>query len=231
MKKKLQTELVKLCHDIMNMEAEGSLETLQHRAQKLYESLTLLKFIEEHFGELPMANGKSEVAERFENLANGVLQGNTEVPETNPHIDETDLKTPVTDTIRDLVEEMPSEESLDDILRDVMPQPDFVKRDSELFGSPGIAPGGTLAERSKQLHAQLRHSLQIGLNDRIAFIKNLFDGSADDYNRVVSQINTIESNEKAIEFIQFMIKPDYDNWKGKEIYEKRFLDYISARFR
>ena len=43
----------------------------------------------------------------------------------------------------------------------------------------------------KSLNDTLQGDIQIGLNDRIAFVKNLFDGSQEDFNRVVSQASQI----------------------------------------
>ena len=41
----------------------------------------------------------------------------------------------------------------------------------------------------KSLNDKIRNDIQIGLNDRIAFVKNLFGGSQEDFNRVVYQLN------------------------------------------
>ena len=72
--------------------------------------------------------------------------------------------------------------------------------------------------------------LQIGLNDKLAFIKHLFEGNAEDYDRVVSQINTSKTAEEAKTLILSIVKPDYNNWEGKEEFEKRFLELIENRF-
>lgn len=72
--------------------------------------------------------------------------------------------------------------------------------------------------------------INIGLNDRIAFEKKLFNGSTDDYNRVLSQLNTFESFEEAKGFIEDFVKPDYDNWNGKEEFESRFLEFVEKKF-
>jgi len=76
----------------------------------------------------------------------------------------------------------------------------------------------------------LGKGIQIGLNDRLAFIKNLFEGSAEDYQRVLSQVQTYSNWEEAQQFIQEMIKPDYNNWEGKEEFEVRFLKCIESNF-
>jgi hypothetical protein len=75
----------------------------------------------------------------------------------------------------------------------------------------------------------VRSSLQIGLNDRIAFVKHLFDGNQGDFNRVISQLNSFKTEKEAIRFVSKMVKSDY-NWKGKEEYEERFISLITRKF-
>lgn len=72
--------------------------------------------------------------------------------------------------------------------------------------------------------------INVGLNDRIAFVKNLFGNSDEDYNRVISQLNTFYSLQEAQEFIEDMVKPDYNDWKGKEEYAERFMEIVERKF-
>ena len=72
--------------------------------------------------------------------------------------------------------------------------------------------------------------LHIDLNDRSAFIKYLFLDNKSEYQRVISQITTFSNFDEVENFILTMIKPEYDNWKGKEDYEKRFLEVLSKLF-
>lgn len=72
-------------------------------------------------------------------------------------------------------------------------------------------------------------NLQIGLNDRIAFVKHLFEGSQEDFNRVLSQLNSFNTESESKEFLQSFVKLDYD-WSGKEEYETRFMDIIERKF-
>ena len=81
----------------------------------------------------------------------------------------------------------------------------------------------------KSLNDQLQGNIQIGLNDRIAFVKHLFDGNQEDFNRVVSQLNTFKTEKEARKFVNKMVKPDY-NWSEKETYENRLLEIIERRF-
>ena len=72
--------------------------------------------------------------------------------------------------------------------------------------------------------------LQIGLNDRIAFVTHLFDGDAEAYNRAISMINNLHTPDECWAFILEKVKPSYNNWQGKEQYEDRFFYVVSKRF-
>jgi hypothetical protein len=84
--------------------------------------------------------------------------------------------------------------------------------------------------KSNSLNDRLKKGLNIGLNDRIAFVKHLFNGSTEDFNRVVSQLNTSSSELEALEFLNNMVKPEYNNWIGKETYEQRLLSFLEGKF-
>lgn len=84
--------------------------------------------------------------------------------------------------------------------------------------------------RTMSLNDRLTKGITFGLNDRIAFEKRLFGGNPDDFNRVVSQLNTFDSFEEAKGFINDFVKPDYENWQGKEEFENRFLEIIERKF-
>jgi hypothetical protein len=79
------------------------------------------------------------------------------------------------------------------------------------------------------LNDKLQANIQIGLNDRIIFVKNLFDGSQEDFNRVISQLNTFKTEKEAKKFISKMVKPDY-NWSEQEELENRLLAIVERRF-
>lgn len=85
-------------------------------------------------------------------------------------------------------------------------------------------------KRPKSLNDSLNRGLHIGLNDRIAFINHLFSGSTQDFNRVLSQINTMDDFNSVREFLDQQIKPDYRNWEGKEEYSERFTTIIEKKF-
>jgi hypothetical protein len=84
--------------------------------------------------------------------------------------------------------------------------------------------------KPRSLNDKLNQGLQIGLNDRLAFTKHLFDNQTEDYTRVLSQISTMKSYDEAANFISSKIKPDYDHWNNKEEYSTRFMTIIEKSF-
>ena len=80
------------------------------------------------------------------------------------------------------------------------------------------------------LNDKLAKGINIDLNDRLAFIKHLFGNSSEDYNRVLSQLITFATFNETRDFVEEMVKPDYNNWDGKQEYEERFMDIIEKKF-
>lgn len=228
MKKKIESELVKIAHRILNLQGKQDLDALHREARLAYENLTLLKFMEMYLGKSAQEEIRSEIADKFESLAGNVLSGNANVPETNPHANEDDLMIPGMDTIKDMVKEMPQDQTLEELLAGFGVEPDFVKSDKTNVTSALETAAKTVSPPASA--ATPKASLNIGLNDKISFIKNLFEDNDEDYTRVISQLNTFDNLEEAKSFLQHMVKPEYHNWDGAEIYEARLMKILEARF-
>lgn len=84
--------------------------------------------------------------------------------------------------------------------------------------------------KSTILNDKLAKGINIAFNDRIAFVKHLFQDSNEDYNRVLSQLNTFTTFTEAKDFIIEIIKPDYNNWEGKKEFEERFIEIVEKKF-
>lgn len=226
MKEKLRADLIKMSTDIITSKEVNDITDLYEAAKKLYEKIAVLKFIEEELNDIQVDVSKNVIAEKFEKMANAVMRANTSVPESNPH--EEDIMTPGMDTIKDMVSEMPNSENLEEVLTEFMSRPDLMKNDKDLFMPP---VSSKKQETPKSLNERLvNKELKVDLNNKLGFIKHLFNGSTEDYNRVLSQLSTIDSHERSVSFIKNMVKPDYDNWEGKEEYEMRFMELIERRF-
>lgn len=86
------------------------------------------------------------------------------------------------------------------------------------------------ATEKKSLNDRLAGNvLKFGLNDRIGFVKDLFDGSQEDFNRVVSQLNTLGNLNEAMEFIHTHISGEY-GWDQKEETAARFIAAVEQKF-
>lgn len=182
------------------------------------EVVTIAEVVEEKVEEVIEVT-EVEVSEEIKNAIEEPLENTntTEEKEEEPvvHFLENDLFTEEKnkDDEKDIGEKKVL--SLDEELQDTIPV-DVV---ADLFEN---AP-------KKSLNDKLQGDIQIGLNDRIAFVKNLFDGSQEDFNRVVSQLNTIKTEKEAKKFINKMVKPDYD-WTDKEEFEERFIGIVERKF-
>lgn len=87
-----------------------------------------------------------------------------------------------------------------------------------------------MSEKPKSINDQAGSGMNVGLNDRLAYIKHLFGGNAQDYTRVLSQINTMESLDEAQRFIETKVKPDYNFWLEKDDYANRFMASVERKF-
>lgn len=225
MKQKLKEELIRMSTDIITSRDMNDIPALYEAAKGLYEKLAVLKFIETELNDIQVDVSKNVIAEKFEQMANAVLGANSSIPESNPH--QEDIIVPGMDTIKDMVSEMPSSEGLDAVLNEFMGQPDLMKNDMEMF----MPTDEKKVEVPKSLNDRLsKKELKVDLNNRLAFVKHLFNDSTEDYNRVLSQLSTIDTEERSVAFITNMVKPDYKNWEGKEEFELRFMELIARRF-
>ncbi len=228
MKKKLKEELRKLSTDIITSRDLKDITDIYEAAKGLYEKLAVLKFIEEELHDIEVDVSKNIIASKFEKMANAVLSANASVPESNPH--DEDIMIPGIDTIKGMVSEMPNSTPVDEVLSEFLSKPNLMKNEKELF-MPLSGKNATEDIKPKSLNDKLANThIKIDLNNRLAFVKHLFNGSSEDYNRVLSQLNTIKTEERSIAFITNMVKPDYNDWQGKEEYENRFMELISRRF-
>ncbi len=221
--RKLREELIKLSTDIITSREDRELTELYEKAKEIYEKLAVLKFIDEKLSDVEVDVSKNVIASRFEKMANAVLSGNISVPENNPH--EEDIMVPGMDTIKDMVSEMPTETAVEHVFTEFVAKADYMKNEKEILsGQEKEANGG------KSINDAFVKELQVGLNDKLAFVKHLFNEDMSDYNRVLSQLNTIDTEERSVAFITNMVKPEYNNWEGKEDYEARFMALIERRF-
>ncbi len=330
MKKKLESELISIAHRILKLKGKSELQQLHSETQKLYEKLSVLRFIEEQFQDIKPTIGQVEMEQKVETAFNEV-SSNYDMPEVSldfqkeitpsetvpASINETvhseeeeeeeisDLPEIGIESIPEMTppsiveigeeetplepetepEEEPEEELKSDIQSMNNAEPVQISLE-DLLGSSFIEPVFERVEKISteipvsEVHAEVNQepivsenvvevsepvvetieeepifiedkiasqpeieispivpvsektqkTITFGLNDKIGFEKNLFGGSSEEMNRVVSQVSTFDTFDEVVVFIEEMVKPDYHNWEGKEVYAERFMDIIAKKF-
>lgn len=235
MHKKLEAELVSIAHSILQMKNRDDITALHKKAQKLQEQLAVLMFIDDYLETTPEAKeSREELIEKIETVVDKPIEVAV-VEEVN-----------VEQKVFTLEDEEVVEEEKPEVVLNLVPEKEVVEIkeikkqlsfEEELKGTVSVDVTADLFQKSEtktKTKASLNDTLnqeniQVGLNDRIAFVKHLFNNSQADFNRVLSQLNSFKTEKEARNFIKKMVKPDYD-WTGKEEYEERFLDLVDRKF-
>lgn len=294
MKKRLESELISIAHRILKLKNKSEVDQLYKETQKLYETLTVLKFYQDNFESVKNEVDAAVLEEKIEqNLeAEAQLEAIQEVkPVEEPEVvvesekepemvveeeieeeamvseeaeeevepvleeemeeemvTETDEEEPVFKPIFELVEEEeeiePAETAsevkpetkhvaLEDLLGENYVDPIFVKpNEVSLFSTETLTEPKEVTEpKATSLNSAFGKTMEIGLNDRVAFVNNLFAGSNEDFNRVISQLNTFDNFAEAKDFLNEMVIPDYNYWVGKEDYIERFMEVVEKKFK
>jgi chemotaxis protein histidine kinase CheA len=309
MKKRLEAELISIAHRILKLKNKSEVDQLYKETQKLYETLSVLKFYQDNFEAVKSDVSKDVLEERLESnvvelspepavevkddVVEAVaeageetteeteeVQAESQEPIEEPKAEEAEEAAEETEVSEEpesteekeeekeepVTEEKPSfepifgleaeeeeEEEEEIIPAEVAPgipeekledhigkyaDPIFVKPDEVSLFATEI-PAETREEIKAAIPAEepkatpneaLSKSIAIGLNDRIGFVQHLFNDSNEDFNRVISQLNTFDTFEEAKAFINEMVIPDYNYWVGEEEYIERFMAIVEKKF-
>ena len=284
MKKRLEAELISIAHRILKLKNKSEVDQLYKETQKLYETLSVLKFYGDNFetvkAEIPAEELEEKLTNHFEEIkpttieigpivvAESTEETAIETPEVTP--EKEDVKTFIEPEIVELAEKVRQESpifkpafeleaaeeleasdkeiapeiisetkqiSFEDFLGENYADPVFVKpNEVSLPASSSFSPTKSETAFENNVPKTVvsneisNKNIPIGLNDRVAFVKNLFADSNEDYNRVLSQLSTFDTFEEAKTFINEMVIPDYNYWIGKEEYIERFMEIVANKF-
>jgi hypothetical protein len=296
MKKRLESELISIAHRILKLKNKSDVDQLYKESQKLYETLSVLKFYKDNFESVKfdvdevVLEEKLEqsleleiapvlVAEVKEDPSDSKLAKQTEleddpsdselaeqsvvleapeevleeqsIDEEEPIADEESAFNPIfeleteeeeqeaQDVPAEVAFESQPEEKLEDHIGKYT-EPVFVKTNEvSLFTSDSseteeakqtVAEEVKIEAETDAFNEMTTKSIAIGLNDRIGFVQHLFNDSNEDFNRVISQLNTFDTFEEAKNFINEMVLPDYNYWVGEEDYMERFMEIVEKKF-
>ncbi len=217
MRDELVKELKLLAQRIVDASDDSEGSSWKEQCRKLYEKLILLDYMATRDSEARLAVMEQEVMHTEES----VKATDEEVQKEPVTPEDTEDEYP---TLRDLF--VPT---FDDIKEDMSQKEEFrdtvsLDETEKMFK--------TRKEEQKQVSLNDRlvgKNIQVGLNDRIAFVNKLFNFSQSDFNRVLSRLNDCSSKKEAMDFFTYQVKPNY-NWKGKEDLEERFVAMIERKF-
>lgn len=238
MHKKVEEQLISLAKRILELEHKDNVSDFQKLARKIYEQLTVLKYLDKNTApnnakekleldnnnntpnitfDLPSANVKDDVVnEKSKKMLTeqevATIFGQENTMQKNDKKDLTSVQFTLEDELKDAISA--------DIATQLFEK---ATKESPIVNAPNQNKPRSLND------ALLTNNLQVGLNDRIAFVTHLFDGSQEDFNRVLSQLNSFKTEEEAKYFIYNIVKPDY-NWAEKEEYEQRLMAIIGRKF-
>lgn len=246
MKKKLESELMSIAHRILKLKGKEDVIKMHTEAKELFEKLSVLKFAHENLEDnQPTIGNDSSFFSMLDTAFNNKVTDHIDIEDkTFVNLDdnqENEITEPLMETIKDMVAQMPEEtHKIDDMLNAVLPKTNYIKNDLEaltpsfkdlpVFEPVSKTKKETLTEKKSLNDTVKKGGLAIGLNDKIAFITHLFDGQNTDYDRVLSQLNTFSSFQEAKNFIDNIIKPDYNNWANKEEFEDRLMAIIERKY-
>lgn len=226
MVQKLKEALIQLSTELLTADIDKDVTGLYNRAREIYEKLAVLKFLNNKVSDAETSTPEHEIALYFQNKTREAGHGTTAVPKHNPLT--TNPATRHMENPETEISEIPPKIALEQVFTEFIAKPGAIPTEEEYL----TPVEHTTPEQSNtpSLNDSFAKALQIDLNDKLAFVKHLFNNDTENYNRVLSQLNTMNTEEHSINFISTLIKPEYNNWKGKEEYEARFIALIKRKF-
>jgi hypothetical protein len=233
MPKNLIDELKNLAQEILQLSEESEITVLRDKTIDLFEKITILNYEKESKNSLeekessPMESDKKNQEEPIELVdEKSTDKSEEELTEKIP-VDLENLFIPTFDSIK---EDMSQKEEFKDTITIEETERFFEKKRIEKIQKKPTQKRVEINSKQLSLHDKLLSStIQIGLNDRIAFVNNLFNFSQADFNKVLSTLNDFENKKEAFDFINYTVKPKY-NWNGKEDLVDRFLTIIERKY-
>jgi len=247
--------LKSLAQDILNLESDQDVSTLKNRTGEIYNKLVILEYLSKTIDSL---ESDTEIVQFEETSDVKIVMKQEELveeeveedfsPEGQEEIepDEIETETEVLEEISTVIDN--ENNDLEDGLRDdnddledlFEPTFDSIKEDfslkDEFKDTISLDETEKLFEtkRTETKPVSLNEKLvgrkiQVGLNDRIAFVNSLFNFNQSEFNRVLGELNAFETEIEAKNYIENNVKIKY-NWSGKEDVEERFMLLVERKF-
>lgn len=234
----IRKDLKLLCYEILeNVKTESLTEQLT-QVQMLYERLLVLNYLQENAAKTPPRNTPVEAAHSPSTAGSKKPQPPSNDESRSPEkggevLSKSTSPLPADKTTPPLEGDASHEPPADQTLETQSPPTSHAEPSAAISEASDHAEGNVPPpdyDQKRSLNDRLaQSSIDIGLNDRLAFVKHLFGGAQEDFNRVLSQLNTFTNLRETEEFLDQVVKPEYD-WSEKEEYEERLRQLIRKRY-
>ena len=223
MTEKIKSALLKWAEKVINHQGQWDEEKTHQAIQNLYELSIIQKML------LEQESHDKNLWEKQQSQLSEVLKSFSGDQEKDIVKGEEFEVAPMMETIKNMVTEMPEPEAYEKLFETFEETPSFEPKKKEDSVKQSKQEVETIPE-IKNINDRFNKTLRIDLNDRLAFIKNLFEGDTASYEKVLSQIVTFESWEEVFNFIDVQVKTEYDNWNKNEEIADRFLAILQKNF-
>jgi len=224
MTEKIKTALVQWATNIIKDQSNWDDEKTHDAIQKIYELSIFQKML------IDQEEIDQSLWERHQKKLDEVINSLTEDTNKEKTKDEDMEVAPMMETIKNMVTEMPEPETYEKLFESVGTPPTFMSKKNESIRN-NLDTEKEISNDKKNINDQFSKKLSVDNNERLAFIKHLFDGDRNNYERVLNQTLTLGSWSEVSNLIISKVKIEYNNWKGKEDIADRFLTVLQKSFK
>ena len=224
MTEKIKTALVQWATNIIKDQSNWDDEKTHEAIQKIYELSIFQKMLtdQEEIDQSLWERHQKKLDEVINSLTENTNKENT---------NDNDMEVaPMMETIKNMVTEMPEPETYEKLFESVGTPPTFMSKKNESIRNK-LDTEKDISNDKKNINDQFSKKLSVDNNERLAFIKHLFDGDRNNYERVLNQTLTLGSWSEVSNLISSKVKIEYNNWKGKEDIADRFLTVLQKSFK
>ena len=224
MTEKIKTALVQWATNIIKDQSNWDDEKTHEAIRKIYELSIFQKML------IDQEEIDQSLWERHQKKLDEVINSLTEDTNKEKTKDDDMEVAPMMETIKNMVTEMPEPETYEKLFESVGTPPTFMSKKNESIKNK-LDTEKDISNDKKNINDQFSKKLIVDNNERLAFIKHLFDGDTINYERVLNQTLTLGSWAEVSNIISSKVKIEYNNWKGKEDIADRFLTVLQKSFK
>ena len=223
MTEKIKTALVQWATIIIKDQSNWDDEKTHDAIQKIYELSIFQKMLIDQEGI------DQSLWERHQKKLDEVINSLTEDTNKEKIKDDNMEVAPMMETIKNMVTEMPEPETYEKLFETFETPLTFVSKKNVSINNKSDTEKDNSNDK-QNINEQFSKKLSVDNNERLAFIKHLFDGDKNNYERVLNQTLTLGSWQEVSNLITSKVKIEYNNWKGKEDIADRFLTILQKSF-